>query len=329
MNLVFQAIEKTWYRSSRWSVLLRPLSLIYGAVVQLKAVTYRFRVLRRSEVGARVIVVGNLTVGGSGKTPLVVRLVQLLGGAGYSPGVVSRGYRGHTMKFPCLVQDGSNPSLVGDEPLLVHQQTGCPVVTDKDRVRGARYLVTECGVDIVISDDGLQHLRMARAIEIVVIDGERRFGNGCLLPAGPLRESPNRLNKVDFVVTNGGSPLSGEYQMRATINEAVHLTTGEKWHLSQFVGKKVYAIAGTANPAKFFSELRLAGLTICPRSFPDHHPYQSSDLNDLHLSTVLMTSKDAVKCRPLAGPNWWAVPQTIEVDDSFKQALLEMLQQGN
>ena len=186
----------------------------------------------------------------------------------------------------------------------------------------------ECGVDIVISDDGLQHLRMPRAIEIAVIDGERRFGNGRLLPAGPLRESPSRLNTVDFVVTNGGPPLPGEYQMRATINEAVHLTTGEKWSLSQFADKKVYAIAGTANPAKFFSDLRLAGLALCARSFPDHHPYQSSDLNDLHLSTVLMTSKDAVKCRKIAGPDWWAVPQTIEMDDSFKQALLELLRHG-
>jgi tetraacyldisaccharide 4'-kinase len=328
MNSVFQAIEKTWYRSSPWSVLLRPLSLIYGAAVQLKAVTYRFGAVGPSEVGARVIVVGNLTVGGSGKTPLVIRLAQLLCRAGYSPGVVSRGYRGRTTEFPCLVQDSSNPLLVGDEPLLVHQQTGCPVVTDKNRVRGAQYLATECGVDIVISDDGLQHLRMPRAIEIAVIDGERRFGNGCLLPAGPLRESPSRLNTVDFIVTNGGSALSGEYQMRATINEAVHLSTGEKWHLSQFVGKKVHAIAGIANPSKFFSDLRLAGLTLCPRSFPDHHPYQSSDLNDLHFSTVLMTSKDAVKCVPIAGPDWWAVPQTTEVDDAFKQALLELLQQG-
>ena len=178
MNSVFQAIEKTWYRSSPWSVLLRPLSLIYGALVQLKAATYRFEALRCSEVGAPVIVVGNLTVGGSGKTPLVIRLVQLLDRAGYSPGVVSRGYRGRTTEFPCLVKDGSNPSLVGDEPLLVHQQTGCPVVTDRDRVRGARHLARECGVDIVISDDGLQHLRMPRAIEIAVIDG-------CLLYTSP------------------------------------------------------------------------------------------------------------------------------------------------
>ncbi len=297
-------------------------------MVQLKAITYRFGALQCFEVGVPVIVVGNLTVGGSGKTPLVIRLAQLLDRAGYAPGVVSRGYRGSTTEFPCLVRDDSNPSLVGDEPLLVHQQAGCPVVTDKDRLRGARYLARECGVDVVISDDGLQHLRMARAVEIVVIDGERRFGNGCLLPAGPLRERPSRLSTVDFVVTNGGSPQSGEYQMRATINEAVHLTTGEKWPLSQFFGKKIYAIAGTANPAKFFSDLRLAGLTFSARSFPDHHPYQSSDLDDLRYSTVLMTSKDAVKCRSIAGPDWWVVPQTTEVDDLFNQALLELVQQG-
>jgi tetraacyldisaccharide 4'-kinase len=169
---------------------------------------------------------------------------------------------------------------------------------------------------------------MLPAIEIAVIDGERRFGNGRLFPAGPLREGLKRLNTVDFVVNNGGPPLSGEYQMRTTINEAVHLTTGKKWPLSQFAGKNVYAIAGTANPAKFFSDLRRVGITLCARGFPDHHPYQSSDLNDLHLSTVLMTSKDAVKCRRIAGPDWWAVPQTTEVDDSFTQALLDLLQHG-
>ena len=328
MNLVFQAIEKTWYRRSPWSVLLLPLSVIYGALIQFRAAAYRFGALRRSEVGVPVIVVGNLTVGGSGKTPLVIRLVQLLARAGFSPGIVSRGYRGRTTKIPCLVQEGADPSLVGDEPLLVHQQTGCPVVIDRNRVRGARHLTSQCGVDIVVSDDGLQHLRMSRAIEIAVIDGDRRFGNGYLLPAGPLRESPSRLDTVDFVVTNGGPALPGEYQMRATINEAVHLTTGERRSLSQFADKKVHAIAGTANPAKFFSDLRLAGLTLCARSFPDHHFYQSSDLNDLHLSTVLMTSKDAVKCRKLAGPDWWAVPQTTEIDDSFKQELLELLRHG-
>ena len=223
------------------------------------------------------------------------------------------------LKWPWLVE------LVGDEPLLVHQQTGCPVVIDRNRLRGARHLTSQCGVDVVVSDDGLQHLRMSRAVEIAVIDGDRRFGNGYLLPAGPLRESPSRLDTVDFVVTNGGPALLGEYQMRTTINEAVHLTTGERRPLSQFTDKKVHAIAGTANPAKFFSDLGLAGLALCARSFPDHHLYQSSDLDDLHLSTVLMTSKDAVKCRKLAGPDWWAVPQTTEIDDSFKQALLELL----
>ena len=325
MNLVFQAIEKTWYRRSPWSVLLLPLSLIYGALIYLRAAVYRFGGLQHSEVGIPVIVVGNLTMGGSGKTPLVILLVQLLARAGISSGIVSRGYLGRVTKTTCLVQEGADPSLVGDEPLLIQEQTGCPVVIDRNRVRGARYLASRCGVDIVVSDDGLQHLRMSPAIEIAVIDGDRRFGNGYLLPAGPLRESPSRLDTVDFVVANGGPVLPGEYQMRVTINEAVHLKTGARRLLSQFINKKVHAIAGTANPAKFFSDLRLAGLELCVRSFPDHHLYQSSDLNDLHLSTVLMTSKDAVKCRKIAGPDWWAVPQTTEIDDLFKQELLKLL----
>jgi tetraacyldisaccharide 4'-kinase len=328
MNLVFQAIKKTWYRRSPWSFLLLPLSLIYGVLFNLRATAYRFGALRRSGVGVPVIVVGNLTVGGSGKTPLVIHLVQLLARAGFSPGIVSRGYRGSAAKMPCLVQEDAEPSLVGDEPLLVHEETGCPVVIDRNRVRGARYLMVECGVDIVVSDDGLQHLRMSHTIEIAVIDGDLRFGNGYLLPAGPLRESPSRLNTVDFVVINGGSTRLGEYQMRATINEAVNLTTNEKRPLSEFSDKTIHAVVGTAHPAKFFSDLRLAGLTLYTRSFPDHHLYQTSDLNDLRLSTVLMTSKDAVKCRKIAGPDWWAVPQTIEIDSSFKQALLELLRHG-
>jgi len=325
MNLVFQAIEKTWYRRNPWSVLLLPLSMVYGALIQLRLAAYRFGVLKCLEVGVPVIVVGNLTVGGSGKTPLVIRLVQFLDRAGFSPGIVSRGYRGRTTKIPFLVQEGSDPSLVGDEPLLVHQQTGCPVVIDRNRLRGARHLTSQCGVDVVVSDDGLQHLRMSRTVEIAVIDGDRRFGNGYLLPAGPLRESLSRLDTVDFIVTNGGPTLPGEHPMRTTITEAVHLTTGERRPLSQFSKKTVHAIAGTANPEKFFSDLRLAGLAPCARSFPDHYLYQSSDLNDLYLSTVLMTSKDAVKCRKIAGPDWWAVPQTTEIDDLFKQALLELL----
>jgi tetraacyldisaccharide 4'-kinase len=226
-----------------------------------------------------------------------------------------------------LVKEGADPSLVGDEPLLIYEQTGRPVVIDRNRVRGGQYLVKQCGVDVVVSDDGLQHLRLARRVEIVVIDGARRFGNGFLLPAGPLRENQSRLVSVDFVVNNGGPTLPGEHLMLATIKDAVRLTTGEKCSLSEFVGKDVYAIAGTANPSKFFSDLRVAGLTLNVRSFPNHHNYQLSDLNDLHLSTVLMTSKDAVKCRKIAGPDWWVVPQTTEIADSFKEPFLALLQQ--
>jgi tetraacyldisaccharide 4'-kinase len=325
MNCVFQAIEKTWYRISLWSILLLPFSLIYGILVQFRVVGYRLGVLERSEVGIPVIVVGNLTVGGSGKTPLVIRLVHLLALEGFTPGIVSRGYRAQPTKNPHLVEKDGDPSMVGDEPLLMRQQTGCPVVIDPDRLRGARHLMNQCGVDIVVSDDGLQHSRLSRSVEIAVVDGDRRFGNGFLLPAGPLRETVSRLDTVDFIVTNGGQALAGEYQMRTTLDTAVHLTTGERRPLTQFLDKNIYAIAGIGNPTRFFEDLGLVGLSFCGRSFPDHHPYRSADLNDLYSSTVVMTSKDAVKCRNIAGPDWWAIQQTTEIDESFTQALMNIL----
>jgi tetraacyldisaccharide 4'-kinase len=325
MNLVFHGVEKTWYRKSPWSILLLPFSFIYATLIELRAAAYRFGFLRSQDVGLPVIVVGNLTVGGSGKTPLVIALAQLLVCEGFSPGIVSRGYRGKIPRAPCLVETTTDPRSVGDEPLLIYEETKCPVVVDKNRVRAAEYLHNVCGVDIVISDDGLQHLNMSRTIEIVVIDGDRYFGNGFLLPAGPLRERLNRLDTVDFKVTNRGPVLFGGYQMRAAIKDAVNLTTGERRDLEEFTERNAYAIAGIGNPHSFFSDLVSAGLSPKTRRFPDHHLYQQSDLNDLHDSTVLMTAKDAVKCRRIAGPDWWSVPQAIELDDSFTHALLKLL----
>ena len=286
---------------------------------------YRRRIFRSIKIPVPLVIVGNLTVGGTGKSPLVISLVQLLVNAGYSPGVVSRGYRSRATDAPKLVCSSTDFFTVGDEPIVISRETGVSVVVDSDRVRGAQYLVNECGVDIIISDDGLQHLRMDRNVEIVVIDGERRFGNGLLLPAGPLRESTKRLESVDFIVTNGGEPLKGEYRMRTELGDAVNIKTGEKCNLSRFQSVRIIAVAGIARPDKFFSDLRSVGLQPEVRKFPDHHQYGISDLVDLKQATVLMTAKDAVKCERIAGPNWWVVPQLVKIESSFERELLDNL----
>ena len=305
--------------------MLLPFSLLYWAMMQMRLLGYKMGILPQFELGAPVIVVGNLTVGGTGKTPLVIQLVKILLDEGFSPGIVTRGYKSKMSIFPHLIKGNENALTVGDEPLLLHEQTGRPVVIDPDRVRGGRKLIKQCGVDIIISDDGLQHTRLCRLIEIIVVDGNRRFGNNRLLPAGPLRESAKRLNKAHFIVTNGGAAFSGEYQMKTTVRDAERLVDGECKTLSDFVCKKVHAITGIGNPASFFSCLKEVGIDIDIHSFPDHHSYRPSDLEALNSATVLMTAKDAIKCRDFAGSDWWAVRQIIELDENFLIAFLETI----
>ncbi len=325
MDGVFEIIQRTWHRKTWWSSVLLPLSLIYGLLVKLRALAYRVGIFSIVDVGVPVIVVGNLTVGGTGKTPLVMEIVLLLVREGYSPGVVTRGYKATARRFPHLVKTSSSPSAIGDEPLLIYEETSCPVVIDPDRSRGAQHLIRECGVDVIVSDDGLQHLRLSRSVEILVIDGDRRFGNRRLLPAGPLRESVARLTSVDLVVIHRGLTASGEYQMRTVLKDVVRLTTGERSDLARFTGKEVHVVAGIGNPKRFFSDLSEAGLEIIPHRFPDHHKYKMSDLAFLKSATVIMTSKDATKCRSIAGPDWWFAPQEIKLGESFNPSLLALL----
>jgi tetraacyldisaccharide 4'-kinase len=278
-----------------------------------------------------IIVVGNLTVGGSGKTPLLIRLCTLFQKAGLNPGVISRGY-GRTDDKQRLVVAGSNPDLVGDEPLLIAEKTGAPVVVGPDRVAAARELFRR-GVDLVISDDGLQHHALPRAIEICVVDGERGFGNGFLLPAGPLREGLDRLQDVDYVVINGGdyesiSRLSLPQEIQAVGMEMhagkVH-ALGENltWRLSQFRGCKVTAVAGISNPGRFFDMLRHAGIEVVEKSFPDHHAFTANDFESLPDDLpVIMTEKDAVKCKGLTLRNCWFLSVGVQLPADWEQALL-------
>ncbi len=300
-----RGIERHWYRDSLVSTLLLPLSWLYCLLVLLRRALYRLGVLRRVRVPAPVIVVGNLTVGGSGKTPLVIWLAKFLRDAGYRPGIVTRGYGGQATSWPQDVKPDSDPEAAGDEPVLLAREAGCPVVADPDRVRAAERLVHRHGCNLIVSDDGLQHYRLARDFEIAVIDGARRFGNGRCLPAGPLREPLRRLDEVQARVVLGEAG-AGEWGLVLEAREfhrleAPEVTAGA----DRFHGQPLHAVAGIGHPARFFGQLRGLGLEIVEHPFPDHHRFRETDFAFGDAHDVIMTAKDAVKCERLAGVTGW------------------------
>lgn len=317
-----------WYSINPLALALWPLGLIYCAIVILRRWAYRFRLLSSRQVEVPVIVVGNLTAGGTGKTPLVIHLVECLREAGYRPGIVSRGYGGNAKDWPRHVDPGSDPREVGDEPVLLAGRCACPVVVAPDRVAAARALLDANACDVILADDGLQHYRLARDIEIAVIDGNRRLGNGFWLPAGPLREPAGRLAEVDFVVGNGKAE-EGEHLMMLTGERAVNLADADiTCALSGFCGGLVHAVAGIGDPARFFAYLRERGIRLLEHPFPDHHPFAAADLAFGDELPVLMTEKDAVKCRSLARDWFWYVPVQARLDTGFKRQLLVRLSKG-
>lgn len=280
-----------------------------------------------------VVVVGNVTVGGSGKTPLVLWLAQQLKGAGLQPGIISRGYGGmarETME----VRPDSDPRLAGDEPVLLARNSACPVWVGLDRVAAAHALLAaRPACDVLISDDGLQHYRLARQVEIAVVDGERRFGNGFLLPAGPLREGPSRLAKVDAVVVNGGSGAAPQgiqpvFTMQLAGNVFYNLAEPSRCVQADFfVGQVLHAVAGIAHPGRFFDYLRGLGLSVSEHPFPDHHPFTANDLN--FSGQVLMTEKDGVKCTGFAQENCWALAVEAEVSANLAQLVADKVRECN
>lgn len=318
-------MQQRWYgdRAPPWWTL--PLAALYAGIVKLRRALYRRGWLKSVHLPAPVIVVGNLTAGGSGKTPLVIALVEALRARGYEPGVVSRGYAG-SARTPCLLGTEPDPVQTGDEPALIRTRTGAPVAIGVDRPAAARLLLDQ-GVNVIVADDGLQHYALARDIEICVIDGLRRFGNGRLLPAGPLREHESRLREADFIVCNGGVPSQGEVPMRLALSDAV--AVGEptrKLPLATFANRHVHAVAGIGHPQRFFDALHAAGVDTIEHPFPDHHHYAAHDLDFDDDAPVLMTEKDAVKCRSLAKPDWWSVPAMAELPASFLGAVVERLE---
>jgi tetraacyldisaccharide 4'-kinase len=336
-------LQAIWWGDATPPWPLRALAHLFGGVVRLRRAAYARGVCRSARLGKPVIVVGNLSVGGSGKTPLVIWLVQQLRARGLRPGVVLRGYGGRADGggVVSLVTPESDVAVVGDEALLLRLRTGVPVVTGRDRVAAAQRLLA-VGVDVIIADDGLQHLRLARDFEIAVIDAMRGLGNRYLLPAGPLREPPERLLQVDAVVVNGeavapaGGPAASANVVRAQEAGFVMRLSGE-WlrtlagngeglALSSLAGRRVHAIAGIGNPERFFSQLSAAGLQVIAHAFPDHHRYRAAELEFGDALPLLMTEKDAVKCRPFAAANRWYLPVSASFAAPEASALLARLQ---
>lgn len=314
-----------WYTRSSWLLLLTPLSLLYRMIIALRRAAYRLGFLKTHSLPVPVIVIGNLAVGGTGKTPLVAWLADRLGQAGYRPGIVARGYGGLATQWPQLVRPDSDPAMVGDEAVMLRRKTGCPMAVGPGRAAAAHALLERSDCDLILSDDGLQHYALHRDIEIAVIDGVRRFGNGLCLPAGPLREPVKRLKQVDLVVANGPGE-AGEYPMDMQLT-VVHPVQGggAQRSLNSFRGQSVHAIAGIGNPERFFTALRQAGLRPEEHVFPDHHSFTPADLVFEDDRPVMMTEKDAVKCRNFAVDNCWYAPVTIAMPRGFAGRVTALL----
>ncbi|HET7931774.1 MAG TPA: tetraacyldisaccharide 4'-kinase [Rhodanobacteraceae bacterium] len=310
-------LQRRWYdpkATPPWWTL--PVTAVFGCLSGLRRSMYRRGWLKSTRLPVPVIVVGNLGVGGTGKTPLTIALVEALRAHGFKPGVVSRGYGG-TARVPTLLDAQPDPRVVGDEPALIRLRTGVPVAVGAERPAAARLLLQQ-GVDVVIADDGLQHYALARDIEICVVDGARRFGNARLLPAGPLREPLTRLHDVDFVVCNGGEPHAGEVSMQLAMGDAVALSDPSRTRpLGDFKGERVHAVAGIGNPVRFFEALRAFGIDVVAHPFADHQSYKATDLAFGDDAPVLMTEKDAVKCRAFAAAHWWRVPVSARLPEPF------------
>jgi tetraacyldisaccharide 4'-kinase len=315
------SIEALWQKWHPLTLLLLPLSGLFCVVASLRKAFYHWGWLNRQSVGVPVIIVGNISVGGTGKTPLVIWLAQKLIEWGYTPGIITRGYGGKSKEWPCEVTSKSSPSQVGDEAILIKRRAGCPVFAGPDRPRAAARLLELYPCDIILSDDGLQHYALHRDIEIALVDGQRRFGNGFCLPAGPLRETSKRLKAVDWVIVNGDVE-NGELGMIVSGESAVALMGGQVKKLADFIDTRIDAIAGIGHPERFFTMLESYGLKINRHPFSDHHDYTSKELTQFSQKTVLMTEKDAVKCERFAKPDFWSVPATASVDPKFEQQLL-------
>ncbi|MHA7846288.1 tetraacyldisaccharide 4'-kinase [Serratia sp. D1N4] len=317
-------IERIWSGSSPIYLLLLPLSWLYGLVSSVIRCSYRVGLRKSWRAPVPVVVVGNLTAGGNGKTPMVIWLVEHLQQRGYRVGVVSRGYGGKSAVYPLVLNAQTTTQQAGDEPVLIYQRTGAPVAISPKRTEAVQALLQQGELDVVITDDGLQHYALQRDFELVVIDGVRRFGNGWWLPAGPMRERAARLKTVDACVANGGVAQPGEIAMKLQALDAVNLASGERCPATEL--SHVVAMAGIGHPPRFFATLEKLGVEVEGEvPFADHQDYALAQLAALTKAgqTLLMTEKDAVKCRHFAQPDWWYLPVDAVLPADQAERLLQ------
>ncbi|WP_058835004.1 tetraacyldisaccharide 4'-kinase [Luteimonas abyssi] len=329
MSRAARTPPRWWFDGAASPWWARLLARVYGAAIALRRGLYRRGLRRRIAVDVPVIVIGNLIAGGSGKTPLTIALVERLREAGFTPGVASRGYGREQGDGAQWVDAGTPVARAGDEPLLIARRTGVRVRVDRDRAAAARALAA-AGCDVVVCDDGLQHYRLRRDLEIEVIDGRRGYGNGRLIPAGPLREPETRAAEVDFRVLNTGADAPddagfGQWPMRLSTQRALPLVGVRAIGLSAFSGRRVHAVAGIGDPERFFASLRAHGIAVVPHAFPDHHRFVTEDLQFGSDLPVLMTEKDAVKCAAFATERHFSVPADAQLPEAFWVALLDRL----
>ncbi|MCB1756411.1 MAG: tetraacyldisaccharide 4'-kinase [Gammaproteobacteria bacterium] len=318
-------LVKAWSDINPVSILLWPVSLLFCALVSLRRKLYRKHILHSWQAPVPVIVVGNISVGGTGKTPVVVALLAFLKASGWRPGVVSRGYGGSGGDAPKLVADEPEAFRVGDEPLLLHRRTACPVCVGADRSAAVRKLLQSSDCNVVVTDDGLQHYRLQRDFEIAVVDAGKMHGNGFCLPAGPLREPVSRLGSVDFVLFNRPTVVDDGRSFCLHPQALRSLDDTLSKPPEAFAGCDVYAVAGTASAGRFFATLESLGIRAEVKAFPDHHRFSAEDFAEQRGRPLIMTEKDAVKCTELGLSDAWYLPVTAELPETLQDKILQCL----
>ncbi|OHY94990.1 tetraacyldisaccharide 4'-kinase [Vibrio rotiferianus] len=324
-------VEKIWFENHPLKYLLWPLlwplSLLFGAISKSKRQQYQSGKKQAYKAPVPVVVVGNITAGGNGKTPVVVWLVEQLQQLGYKPGVVSRGYGAKAPQYPLVLDDNTPAKHCGDEPKLIYRRTGAPVAVDPVRANAVTALL-ETGVDIIITDDGLQHYALERDIEFVIVDGNRRFGNESLIPLGPLREGVERLAEVDFIITNGGQAKQNEMPMFLAPSKAINLKTKQQVEVGEL--RDLVAFAGIGHPPRFFNTLNAMNADVkVTKGFADHQDFDQQELQALAQqgANVIMTEKDAVKCDSYAQDNWWYLPVSAQFESNDAERILNRIKE--